>query len=147
MFLNAPTLATVFLVVCGTVVAVPVLFQGFKRRGKGVKYEYDFVIQRAPQLVSLFNVAVIVAAFFAFNNLIPGMPMAPALSLDSMLTGAVGTVLSWLGVAILLSGLIFMIGGWYSLGELFSTDAEVMEGHQVRKDGLLAFVMHPAYSG
>jgi len=40
-----------------------------------------------------------------------------------------------------------MIGGWYSLGESFSTDAEVLEGHKVRSDGLLRFVMHPAYSG
>jgi protein-S-isoprenylcysteine O-methyltransferase Ste14 len=147
MLLNAQTLATAFLVVCGAVVSVPVLFQGFKRRGSGVKYEHNFLIQRAPQLVSLFNIAVTATAFLVYNNLIPGMPLAVLLSLGSVLTGVAGLVLSWLGVLILLSGLIFMIGGWYSLGECFSTDAEVLEGHKVRKDGLLAYVMHPAYSG
>jgi protein-S-isoprenylcysteine O-methyltransferase Ste14 len=147
MLLNPPTMAVVFLVVCGAFPAVHVLWQGFRRRGSGVKYERNFLIQRAPQLVSLFNIAVIVAAFLVYNNLITGLPLSSLLSLGSVLTGTTGTVLSWLGVLILLSGLIFMIGGWYSLGECFSTDAEVLEGHKVRKDGLLAYVMHPAYSG
>jgi protein-S-isoprenylcysteine O-methyltransferase Ste14 len=147
MLFNAPTLATMFLVVCGGVVSVPVLWQGFKRRGSGVRYERNFLIQRAPQLVSLFNVAVIVAAFMVYNNLIADMPLSALLSLGEMLSGTIGSVLSWLGIVILLSGLIFMIGGWYSLGDCFSTDAEVLEGHKVRKDGLLAYVMHPAYSG
>jgi protein-S-isoprenylcysteine O-methyltransferase Ste14 len=151
MLFNVPlhesTLATMFLVVCGAVVSVPVLWKGFKRRGSGVFYEKNFLIQRAPQFVSLFNVAVIVAAFFAFDNLVPGMPLASLLSLGQVLPDMVGTVLSWLGVVILLSGLIFMIGGWYSLGEYFTTDAEVLEDHKVRKNGLLAYVMHPAYSG
>lgn len=40
-----------------------------------------------------------------------------------------------------------MIGGWYSLGEAFSTDAELLDGQKVRDTGLLGFVMHPAYSG
>src|SRR5258708_13925299 len=35
----------------------------------------------------------------------------------------------------------------YSLGECFSTDAEVLDGHTVRNTGLLKYVMHPAYSG
>jgi protein-S-isoprenylcysteine O-methyltransferase Ste14 len=56
-------------------------------------------------------------------------------------------VVSWFGVLVFLSGLIFMIGGWYSLGECFSTDAEVLEGHKVRRTGMLKYVMHPAYSG
>jgi protein-S-isoprenylcysteine O-methyltransferase Ste14 len=55
--------------------------------------------------------------------------------------------MSWTGCVILLSGLVFMIGGWYSLGEMFSTDAEVMDNHAVRDTGLLSLVMHPAYSG
>jgi protein-S-isoprenylcysteine O-methyltransferase Ste14 len=52
-----------------------------------------------------------------------------------------------LGVLEMLTGFVFMIGGWYSLGEAFSTDAELLEGQEVKDSGLLGFVMHPAYSG
>lgn len=45
------------------------------------------------------------------------------------------------------SGLVFMIGGWYSLGDYFTTDAEVLDKHGICKTGLLRYVMHPAYSG
>jgi protein-S-isoprenylcysteine O-methyltransferase len=56
-------------------------------------------------------------------------------------------MISWLGVPVLVSGMVFMIGGWYSLGECFSTDAEVLTDHKVKNSGLLRYVMHPAYSG
>jgi protein-S-isoprenylcysteine O-methyltransferase Ste14 len=59
----------------------------------------------------------------------------------------IAAVISWLGVAILASGMIFMIGGWYSLGKYFSTDAELLDEHDVCRAGLFQYVMHPAYSG
>jgi len=144
--LTMPTLATAALTAVGALVSCPVLFQGFRRRGKGVKYERNFVIQRLPQLVSLTNIALIIYAFLAGDGVIKS-PLLPAVHQGALLGGGVAPLVSWLGVAVLVSGLVFMIGGWYSLGEAFSTDAELLDGQTVKKDGLLRFVMHPAYSG
>lgn len=146
MLLNAPTIATVLLVLIGGALSAPVLIKGFTRRGTGVKYERSFIIQRAPQMATLANVVVIVVGFLSANGILGS-------STPLLLLGApaevfpLAPVISWLGVGVLLSGMVFMIGGWYSLGECFSTDAEVLDNHTVRSDGLLAYVMHPAYSG
>lgn len=145
---NLPSIALLILFAIAVVLSTPVLFKGFGRRGKGVMYESNFLIQRAPQFCSLFNIAVIACAFFNYNGLLPSTTqLVPFLSLtDKQPEGAV-LILSWVGIALLISGLIFMIGGWYSLGEFFTTDAEVLDGHTVRDTGLLRYVMHPAYSG
>lgn len=147
MLFNAPTLAVIGLLVTGIIVAAPVLYKGFSRRGKGVFYEQNYMIQRAPQMATLANVVVIVISFLAANNLLIPPGAQPLLTLATIMPGTIAAVISWLGVLIFMSGLVFMIGGWYSLGEMFSTDAEVLEGHKVRKNGLLKYVMHPAYSG
>ena len=147
MQLNGPTLATLFLTSVGAVVSAPVLAKGFGRRGKGVKYEKDFLIQRAPQFCSLFNIALVALSFCVYSNIISAPALVPFFALTIGHAQGILQIVSWLGVLILISGLIFMIGGWYSLGEAFSTDAEILEGQQVRSGGLLAFVMHPAYSG
>lgn len=148
MELTAPTLVTIALLAVGIIFASPVLFHGFRRRGKGIKYENNFVIQRAPQLASVINIGLIVVSFVALNQLFFSYSWClPILTQAQLLPHTAQTILSWLGVAILVSGLVFMIGGWYSLGECFSTDAEVLDGHTVRKAGLLKYVMHPAYSG
>lgn len=144
---NAPTLAVIGLVGTGAIVATPALYKAFARRGKGIFYENDYMIQRAPQMATLACVVVITLAFFAWNNFLIEPSVHPLFTLANVLPHAVATAISWLGVAILMSGLVFMIGGWYSLGDCFSTDAEVMEGQTVRRSGLLKFVMHPAYSG
>lgn len=146
---NLPSVVMLSILAIGVLFAAPVLFKGFSRRGKGVKYEQDFLIQRAPQLVSVLTIFFIAGCVFMYNKILPAPAAAiPFLVLDSTKApeGA-ALIMSWLGIAILISGLIFMIGGWYSLGEFFSTDAEVMENHTVRDTGLLALVMHPAYSG
>lgn len=148
MQVNSATLATIILIVTGGVISFPVLVRGFIRRGTGVKYEQNFMIQRAPQLVSLLNVVFIVIAFLANNDVLPASDkFAPILTLSTAPLTGVASIVPWLGVLILMSGLIFMIGGWYSLGECFSTDAEVLDSHSVKDTGLLKFVMHPAYSG
>lgn len=64
MIFNAPTWAIVALTAIGSALSVPVLAKGFSRRGKGVVYESNFLIQRAPQLMSGVNVALIVVSFF-----------------------------------------------------------------------------------
>lgn len=140
------TLLTIIFVAIGIVAATPVLAKGFSRRGKGKIYEHNFRIQRAPQLASLFTIAVIAPAYFCYDGVLK-TDLAPLFTQGNLLPEPVQLVISWLGLVILVSGLIFMIGGWYSLGESFSTDAEVLHGQTIRKDGLLGVVMHPAYSG
>lgn len=148
MILDGPTIATAALVGVGTLIALPVLIKGFGRAGKGVFYEQNFWLQRAPQFASLAMIFALVAAYFAKNDIIlAGQPMLKALLTAEDFLGPAGDMVSWIGVAILTSGLIFMIGGWYSLGDMFSTDAEIMDNHTVRKTGMLKFVMHPIYSG
>jgi protein-S-isoprenylcysteine O-methyltransferase Ste14 len=145
MQLNPITWATIVILALGSIFAVPVLFQGFKRRGSGIKYERSFMIQRAPQLMSVFTILLIATAFLDANHLL--IQPAPVWSLNSIVSAPIAQGLSWLGVLILTSGLVFMIGGWYSLGDCFSTDAELMEDHKVKSTGMLKYVMHPAYSG
>ena len=141
----------VLLVLVGIAVllSVPVLAKGFSRRGKGIKYEQNFLIQRAPQLVSVFTIFLITGCGLAYNGLIHNVTgLTPFIVLATTTEpDGVALAISWLGIAIFISGLVFMIGGWYSLGEFFSTDAEIMENHTVKDTGLLAYVMHPAYSG
>lgn len=144
---NAPTMCTLVLVGIGAAISAPVLIKGFTRRGTGVKYEQNFKIQRAPQMMTLVNVIIIVLAFLGYNGVLDRVPFLMMFAATNMPPEGGVLWMSWLGNAILVSGLIFMIGGWYSLGECFSTDAEVLDGHTVRSDGLLKFVMHPAYSG
>ena len=146
MSLNPSTIATGLVVIAGGAIAAPVLIKGFVRRGSGVKYEQSFLIQRAPQYASLFNIALCVVGYFVFNGIID----TPLLNFMSMSPGdhdATARMMSWIGVPVLVSGMVFMIGGWYSLGECFSTDAEVLSDHKVKNTGLLKYVMHPAYSG
>jgi protein-S-isoprenylcysteine O-methyltransferase Ste14 len=158
--LNLPTVTTCILVGCGALVSAPVLIKGFTRRGTGVKYEPDFVIQRAPQMASVLNIVLIVVAFICYNGLLDKyLTASPLIVLDSWREGNLRCMvgdgwyaylapfISWLGVALLLDGLVFMIGGWYSMGDCFTTDAEILDGQTVRSDGLLKYVMHPCYSG
>jgi protein-S-isoprenylcysteine O-methyltransferase Ste14 len=144
--INTPSLVALSLLGIGALISAPVLFKGFTRRGTGVKYEQNFLIQRAPQLMSLANIAIISVGFLTYMGVLPPA-LVPFMALASGEPSGIVTVISWVGCAILLSGLVFMIGGWYSLGEMFSTDAEVMDNHSVRDTGLLSLVMHPAYSG
>ncbi|MEZ4534129.1 MAG: hypothetical protein R3D26_03840 [Cyanobacteriota/Melainabacteria group bacterium] len=72
MPLNLPTTILVVLVLIGCVLSTPVLFKGFSRRGTGIKYENNFLIQRAPQHVG-FTVFLIAISGLTYNGYIPGM--------------------------------------------------------------------------
>ena len=61
-------------------------------------------------------------------------------------TGVAGAV-AWVGILAVLSGIVFLVGGLYTLARSFSTDAEVLHGHELRRVGLFRYVMHPMYSG
>ncbi len=147
MHLNSPTVLTCSIVATAAIIATPVLIKGFTRRGTGIKYEKNFLIQRAPQFATLLNVILIVISFIAYNNIIQCDWAFPCLAFFHSDSEGLASLISWLGVALLISGLVFTVGGWYSLGEFFSTDAEVLDGHAVRNTGLYKYVMHPIYSG
>lgn len=151
MYLNLQTICTCLIVITGVTVAIPVLIRGFKRRGTGVKYERNFLIQRAPQFLALVNVALIVFSFFLYIQLIPGLPYDSTptwiFAFNHGQPTGIAAYISWLGVLILLSGMIFMVGGWYCLGDYFSTDAELLDGQGIRNTGFFKYVMHPIYSG
>ncbi len=147
MSFNAPTLVTVALVSVGALIAAPVLTKAFMRRGTGVMYEKNFIIQRAPQYASVATIFALIPAFLMYSDVIKADWAHPFITLGQGEPTGITMFISWLGIAILISGLIFMIGGWISLGEAFTTDAEILEDHKVKSDGLLKFVMHPAYSG
>lgn len=148
MIFNHPTLVLLVLLGIGVAIAAPVLFKGFLRRGKGVKYEQSFLLQRAPQLMSVFTIFLLIITGMIHNDIVQVPNAVPLITLTaSKAPTGFPLIMSWLGMIVFISGLIFMIGGWISLGEMFSTDAEVMENHTVRDTGLLSFVMHPAYSG
>lgn len=142
-----PTICTAVLAGLGALMSAPVLYKGFQRRGTGVVYEQNFLIQRAPQYSTLLTVIVVVASFLAGIGVIGGNAALILCPLHFTAPESVWQPIAWLGVLQFCSGLFFMIGGWYSLGECFTTDAEVLDGHKVRKSGLLSLVMHPAYSG
>ncbi len=117
--------------------SLPVLIQGLRRRGTGRKYESLFWVQRAPQIAVFLNIGVVFAAF--------EFPRAGTMGLFSQLPFR--AVVAWCGVGLYLSGLVFLVGGWYSLRENFSTDAEVLADHSVATGGLYRWVLHPVYSG
>jgi protein-S-isoprenylcysteine O-methyltransferase Ste14 len=121
------------------VASLPILVRGIKRRGTGDTYESLFWVQRAPQIAILLNVVLIVAAF--------ELPRERMLNLFALLPEGASGLVVWIGVALYLSGLIFLVGGWYSLGANFSTDAELLADQSVTSRGLYRFVLHPIYSG
>lgn len=121
------------------VAGLPIAVQGIRRRGTGATYEPLFWVQRAPQIAVLLNVAVVVAAF--------ELPWEGGANLFAHLPAWASGVIAWCGVALYLVGLGFVVGGWYSLGENFSTDAELLAGQSVTSRGLYRFVLHPVYSG
>jgi protein-S-isoprenylcysteine O-methyltransferase Ste14 len=123
----------------GLVAALPIVVRGLRRRGTGETHEALFWVQRAPQIAVLLNVFVIVATF--------ELPQERMVDVFAQLPPEASGLIAWFGVAIYLSGLAFVVGGWYSLGANFSTDAELLAGQSVTNRGLYKVVLHPVYSG
>lgn len=134
-----PEWAIVAFGVLALVAVVPLGVQGLRRRGSGESYESRFWIQRAPQLAVLANVLLLLVAFETSRE--------SPLHLFAYLPAAAASVLAWCGVALYASGLVFLVGGWYSLGSNFSLDAELLRDQTVTTRGLYRLVLHPAYSG
>lgn len=133
-----PEWSIVVFGVLALLLLVPLGVQALGRRGKGERYEKSFWIQRAPQLSVLLNVLLLEVAFER-----SGSP----LSLFAYLPTPAAGVVAWLGVALYVSGLVFVVGGWYSLGSNFSLDAELVPDQTVSSRGFYRLVLHPAYAG
>ena len=153
-------LAWLWLVIVASVSAIPALIRAFLRRATGLRYEKRFSIQRAPQLAIAANLLVLTVCFEAIETVLgtgrptfgetffrEWSPLLPLLSVALVLPSGIAGAISWLGVSITVFGLVFMVGGWYSLGAAFSPDAEILEGHALQRGGMFRFVMHPVYSG
>lgn len=134
-----PELVVDYGAILALLLSVPVLVQGLRRRGTGREYESLFWLQRAPQIAALLNIGVVFAAF--------DLPRIGMSSLFGLLPSQAAGVVAWCGVALYLSGLVFLVGGWYSLRENFSTDAEMLADQSVASGGLYRWVLHPVYSG
>jgi protein-S-isoprenylcysteine O-methyltransferase Ste14 len=121
------------------VAALPIVVQGIKRRGTGEKHESLFWVQRAPQFAVILDVLLLGAAFES--------PQEWMVNLFALLPTGASALIAWFGVAIYLSGIVFLVGGWYTLGANFSTDAELLAEQSVTNRGLYRVVLHPVYSG
>jgi protein-S-isoprenylcysteine O-methyltransferase Ste14 len=121
------------------VASLPIVVQGFRRRGTGEKYQSLFWVQRAPQIAVFLNVVIIVVAF--------ELPHQRMVNVFSQLPTDASGLIAWSGVGIYLSGIVFVVGGWYSLGANFSPDAEMLADQSVTNRGLYRVVLHPVYSG
>ena len=157
--LGAP-LAWLWLFIATQVLVVPALVRGLMRRGSGTRYERNFWVQRAPQIAIATSLAVVAVAFEAielrlgsgeplfgrtfFESLDSGLAL---LSLAFVLPTGVAAGVAWVGVVTVISGIVFLVGGLYTLSRSFSTDAEVLHEHQLKRAGPFRYVMHPMYSG
>lgn len=121
------------------VASLPIAIQGIRRRGTGDTYESLFWVQRAPQIAVVLNIVVVVVAF--------ELPQTGTGNFLAHLPAWASGLVAWCGVALYLSGLVFVVGGWYSLGENFSTDAELLADQSLTNRGFYRFVLHPVYSG
>jgi protein-S-isoprenylcysteine O-methyltransferase Ste14 len=152
--------AWLWLTLGAITLAVPALIRGFLRRGTGRRYEKRFVIQRAPQLAIGATLVLVGVAFEAIEFVLgTGEPAfgkrvfeawrsaLPLLSLALVAPPLLAGAVAWVGVVLSGVGLLFLVSGWYALGSAFSTDAEVLQGQELRQGGPFRFVMHPVYAG
>lgn len=158
--LSGAPLVWLWLFLLSTLLSIPALIRGFLRRGTGVHYEHRFWVQRAPQLAIGLAFIVATSAFELIElRLGNGEPsfgkqlfvrlggLQNALSLAPVLPGRVASALSWSGIFLVLSGAIFLVAGFYTLGSSLSIDAEILPEQGLRVRGPFKWVLHPVYSG
>ena len=56
-------------------------------------------------------------------------------------------VISYIGLFLILTGMIIRFIAIYTLGSFFTVDLTIKENHKIKKDGLYKIIRHPAYSG
>jgi len=140
----SPALAAQLATLVALVLLAPSAVRAFGRRGTGVIHERNFGVQRAPQVVSLGILALILVGHLDSEL---GDVVVPWLNVLPLLPPVVAATVGWLGVALLVSGYGFLRTGYSALGGNLSTDAELLEGQTLTHSGPYRWVMHPVYSG
>jgi catechol 2,3-dioxygenase-like lactoylglutathione lyase family enzyme len=120
------------------------LIRGLLRRGTGTRYERSFWIQRAPQLAIATSLLLVMVAFEAIelrlgsgdpsfgHALFESLGVAlPLISLALVLPTGWAASIAWAGILVVLAGILFLLGGLYTMSGSFSTDAEVLHGHEL----------------
>jgi protein-S-isoprenylcysteine O-methyltransferase Ste14 len=52
----------------------------------------------------------------------------------------------YLGVGAIFAGIIMRLYAVYSLGQFFTVDVTIREGHRLKTDGLFTYIRHPNYT-
>lgn len=52
---------------------------------------------------------------------------------------------SYIGIALIIIGMIIRFAAVISLGKFFTVDVTIRQGHQLKKDGLYKYFRHPSY--
>jgi protein-S-isoprenylcysteine O-methyltransferase Ste14 len=58
-----------------------------------------------------------------------------------------GPIVSYLGLAIIVLGMLFRFFAIGSLGRYFTVDVTIRKDHRVKSDGIYRLVRHPSYTG
>jgi protein-S-isoprenylcysteine O-methyltransferase Ste14 len=53
----------------------------------------------------------------------------------------------YIGLIIIIVGMIFRFISIWTLGRLFTVDVTIRENHKIKKDGVYKIIRHPSYSG
>lgn len=56
-------------------------------------------------------------------------------------------IIPYLGLCLILFGMIFRFISIITLGKFFTVDVTIQKNHQLKKDGLYRFIRHPSYLG
>ncbi|TDE12779.1 methyltransferase family protein [Dyadobacter psychrotolerans] len=54
-------------------------------------------------------------------------------------------IISYIGLAVIVGGIVLRFASIITLGRFFTVDVTIREGHQLKKDGLYALLRHPSY--
>jgi protein-S-isoprenylcysteine O-methyltransferase Ste14 len=55
--------------------------------------------------------------------------------------------LGYIGLAVLIAGMVFRFVAIASLGRFFTVDVAIRKDHTLKKDGLYKYIRHPSYTG
>lgn len=56
-------------------------------------------------------------------------------------------IINYLGLLLLVFGMIFRFYAIWSLGKMFTVDITIREEHKLKKDGMYKYIRHPSYTG
>ena len=86
--------------------------------------------------LALIWIAIAVAIFLAIN-----------ISNNHRIPISNTLIIYYIGLAIIVIGMIFRFIAIFSLGRLFTVDVTIRKDHKIKKDGIYRIVRHPSYMG